>query len=77
MERKKKSDFAKIAEESERYDEMVKVMNEVAKLPDEMFIEKDNLLSVEYENVIEARSSSWHMLNSIERKDGNENLAKQ
>ncbi|THD21056.1 14-3-3 protein epsilon [Fasciola hepatica] len=77
IERKKKSDFAKIAEQSERYDEMVKVMNEVAKMPGEMSVEERNLLSVAYKNVIGARRSSWRMLNSIEQKDGDENSAKQ
>ncbi|KAA0185142.1 14-3-3 protein epsilon [Fasciolopsis buskii] len=56
---------------------MVKVMSELAKMPEELSVEERNLLSVAYKNVIGARRSSWRMLSSIEQKDGDENSAKQ
>ncbi|TGZ61710.1 hypothetical protein CRM22_007838 [Opisthorchis felineus] len=65
--------FAKVAEQAERYEEMLKVMNEVAKMPGELSTEERNLLSVAYKNVIGAKRSSWRMLSSIEQKDGDEN----
>ncbi|GAA49029.1 tyrosine 3-monooxygenase/tryptophan 5-monooxygenase activation protein, partial [Clonorchis sinensis] len=52
---------------------MLKVMNEVAKMPGELSTEERNLLSVAYKNVIGAKRSSWRMLSSIEQKDGDEN----
>ncbi|CAL8098708.1 unnamed protein product [Calicophoron daubneyi] len=69
--------LAKLAEQSERYDDMVKVMNEVAKLPGELSVEERNLLSVAYKNVIGARRSSWRILSSMDQKDGEEDSAAQ
>ncbi|CAN6483061.1 unnamed protein product [Victoria cruziana] len=66
---------AKLAEQAERYDEMVEVMKKVAKLDVELAVEERNLLSVGYKNVIGARRASWRILSSIEQKEeskGNE-----
>ncbi|KAG8662671.1 14-3-3-like protein D isoform X2 [Manihot esculenta] len=66
---------AKLAEQAERYDEMVDVMKNVAKLDVELTVEERNLLSVGYKNVIGARRASWRILSSIEQKEetkGNE-----
>ncbi|CAH8496160.1 unnamed protein product [Heterobilharzia americana] len=61
---------AKICEQAERYDEMVKAMIEVAKMSEgELTVEERNLLSVAFKNVIGARRSSWRILNSIESKE--------
>lgn len=49
--------MAKLAEQAERYDEMVAFMKEVAKLGVELTVEERNLLSVAYKNVIGARSA--------------------
>ncbi|KAJ9172804.1 hypothetical protein P3X46_016011 [Hevea brasiliensis] len=66
---------AKLAEQAERYDEMVDAMKNVAKLDVELTVEERNLLSVGYKNVIGARRASWRILSSIEQKEetkGNE-----
>ncbi|GAV91921.1 14-3-3 domain-containing protein/Pollen_Ole_e_I domain-containing protein [Cephalotus follicularis] len=66
---------AKLAEQAERYDEMVNAMKNVAKLDVELTVEERNLLSVGYKNVIGARRASWRILSSIEQKEeskGNE-----
>ncbi|KAI6705393.1 14-3-3-like protein D [Syzygium oleosum] len=66
---------AKLAEQAERYDEMVEAMKSVAKLDVELTVEERNLLSVGYKNVIGARRASWRILSSIEQKEdskGNE-----
>lgn len=66
---------AKLAEQAERYDEMVDAMKKVANLDVELTIEERNLLSVGYKNVIGARRASWRILSSIEQKEeakGNE-----
>ncbi|KDE05429.1 14-3-3-like protein [Microbotryum lychnidis-dioicae p1A1 Lamole] len=67
--------MGRIAEQSERYDEMVTYMKDVAKLGVELSIEERNLLSVSYKNVIGARRASWRIISSIEQKEeskGNE-----
>eukprot|EP00250_Pteridium_aquilinum_P029636 c39875_g1_i1 orf=250-1026(+) len=63
--------MAKVAEQAERYDEMVESMKNVAKLDVELTVEERNLLSVGYKNVIGARRASWRILSSIEQKEEN------
>ncbi|KAI8053981.1 14-3-3 domain-containing protein [Syncephalis plumigaleata] len=50
--------MAKLAEQAERYDEMVEHMKK-----------ERNLLSVAYKNVIGARRASWRIISSIEQKE--------
>merc|ERR1711977_611014 len=69
--------MAKLAEQAERYDEMVEEMKKVAQMVDEkeLSVEERNLLSVAYKNVIGARRASWRIISSIEQKEeskGNE-----
>ena len=59
---------AKLAEQAERFDEMVADMKEVAKQPQELTVEERNLLSVAYKNVIGSRRASWRVISSIEQK---------
>ncbi|XP_049364893.1 LOW QUALITY PROTEIN: 14-3-3-like protein GF14 iota [Solanum verrucosum] len=71
--------MAKLAEQAERYDEMVESMKNVAKLDVELTVEERNLLSVGYKNVIGARRASWRIMSSIEQKEeskGNEQNVK-
>ncbi|KAI3698695.1 hypothetical protein L2E82_42432 [Cichorium intybus] len=71
---------AKLAEQAERYDEMVEAMKKVAKIGVELTVEERNLLSVGYKNVIGARRASWRILSSIEQKEesrGNDQNAKR
>jgi len=66
---------AKLAEQAERYDEMVEEMKKVAQSNVELTVEERNLLSVAYKNVIGARRASWRIISSIEQKEeskGNE-----
>jgi len=60
---------AKLAEQAERYDEMVEAMKNVAQLDVELTVEERNLLSVAYKNVIGARRASWRIISSIEQKE--------
>ncbi|KAK9287431.1 hypothetical protein L1049_015852 [Liquidambar formosana] len=70
--------MAKLAEQAERYEEMVEFMEKVsAAVPEteELTVEERNLLSVAYKNVIGARRASWRIISSIEQKEegrGNE-----
>ncbi|KAL8141289.1 hypothetical protein V2J09_007310 [Rumex salicifolius] len=72
--------IAKLAEQAERYDEMVDAMKKVARLDEDLTIEERNLLSVGYKNVVGARRAAWRILSSIEQKEesrGNEAHVKQ
>nr|Q96452.1 RecName: Full=14-3-3-like protein C; AltName: Full=SGF14C [Glycine max]AAB09582.1 SGF14C [Glycine max] len=60
---------AKLAEQAERYEEMVEAMKNVANLNVELTVEERNLLSVGYKNVVGARRASWRILSSIEQKE--------
>jgi 14-3-3 protein epsilon len=59
MARDKEVYFAKLAEQSERYDEMAEHMTIVAKHPDELSIEERSLLSVAYKNAVGSRRAAW------------------
>jgi len=61
--------LAKLAEQAERYDEMVEAMKKVAALNVELTVEERNLLSVAYKNVIGARRAAWRIIASIEQKE--------
>lgn len=62
---------AKLAEQAERYDEMVVSMKNVAGMDVELTVEERNLLSVAYKNVIGARRASWRIISSIEQREEN------
>lgn len=64
--------MAKLAEQAERYDEMVESMKKLAEGGDELSIEERNLLSVAYKNVIGARRASWRVLSSLEKTQNDE-----
>jgi len=71
--------LAKLAEQAERYEEMVENMKAVASADQELSVEERNLLSVAYKNVIGARRASWRIVTSIEQKEeskGNESQVK-
>lgn len=63
--------MAKLAEQAERYQEMVNAMKKVGELDVELTVEERNLLSVAYKNVIGARRASWRIISSIEQKEEN------
>nr|CAX70971.1 conserved hypothetical protein [Schistosoma japonicum] len=65
---------AKLCEQAEWYDDMVKAVIEIVKISEgELTIEERNLLSVAYKNAVGARRSSWRILNSLEtRENGKE-----
>jgi len=63
--------MAKLAEQAERYDEMVESMKKVATTNVELTVDERNLLSVAYKNVIGTRRASWRIISSIEQKEEN------
>eukprot|EP00540_Astrosyne_radiata_P008901 CAMPEP_0116841300 /NCGR_PEP_ID=MMETSP0418-20121206/10844_1 /TAXON_ID=1158023 /ORGANISM="Astrosyne radiata, Strain 13vi08-1A" /LENGTH=248 /DNA_ID=CAMNT_0004471703 /DNA_START=80 /DNA_END=826 /DNA_ORIENTATION=+ len=66
---------AKLAEQAERFDEMVTDMKEVSKQPQELTVEERNLLSVAYKNVIGSRRASWRVITSIEQKGESDKMS--
>ena len=71
--------FAKLAEQTERYDEMAAHMGAIATLPEELSVEERNLFSVAYKNAVGCRRAAWRILNGVEHKEttkGNEAQAK-
>jgi len=74
MDRESHVYMAKLAEQAERFDEMVEHMKFVALQPQELTVEERNLLSVAYKNVIGSRRASWRVVSSLEQKGGDGKL---
>merc|ERR1712099_70148 len=64
-----KSYFAKLAEQSERYDEMAEYMEAVGKSGEELGVEERNLLSVAYKNAVGSRRAAWRIITSVGDKE--------
>lgn len=75
-EKKKNVDAAKLAEQAERYDDMVSHMKSVAEMKISLSSEERNLLSVAYKNVVGTRRSSWRVISSIDQKEDDEKKKK-
>jgi len=65
--------IARLAEQAERYSEMVEAMKEIAQMEIGLTSEERNLLSVAYKNVIGARRASWRIVAALEQKDQTKN----
>jgi 14-3-3 protein epsilon len=66
--------MAKLAEQAERYDEMVDYMKKVVQASQsDLSLEERNLLSVAYKNVVGARRASLRIIGSIETKEKEKN----
>lgn len=64
--------LARLAEQCERYDEMVEYASEFAKVSqEELSLEERNILSVAFKNVVGTRRAAWRVLSSIEKKENN------
>lgn len=59
---------AKLAEQTERYDDMAALMKEFVTKNQELTVEQRNLLSVAYKNVVGVRRSAWRIITTIEQK---------
>merc|ERR1711879_180534 len=63
---------AKLAEQAERYDEMVAAIKKVAaslKTGEGLSVEQRNIFSVAYKNVIGSRRATWRIVSSILKKE--------
>jgi hypothetical protein len=59
---------AKLAEQIERYDDMVTSMKQVARMDKPLSVEERNLFSVAFKNVVGTKRTSWRVLQSLENK---------
>ncbi|CAF0987287.1 unnamed protein product [Adineta steineri] len=62
--------LAKLAEQAERYPDMVVAMKKVVELNDELTTEERNLLSIAYKYAVGACRLPWRTISSIEQKGG-------
>ena len=72
--------LAKIAEQSERYDDMSREMKAIVQNDGKPLTDEErNLLSVAYKNVVGTRRSAWRVISFLEQKtvDKNEDPVKQ
>jgi 14-3-3 protein epsilon len=60
---------AKLAEQAERYDDMISTMKQVIKQVTELTVDQRNLLSVGYKNVVGVRRTAWRAISSLEAKE--------
>ena len=74
-------ELAKLSEQTEQYEDMVKQMKEFTKgggdfdSDEKLGRERRNLLSVAYKNVVGTRRSSWRIITNGEAKLLKENIA--
>jgi 14-3-3 protein epsilon len=77
QQREKTIYWTKLAEQAERYNEMVKeirkVALEVGEDTPELTVEERNLVSVAYKNVIGSQRASWRIISSVEHKEEKKN----
>ncbi|CAL4979899.1 unnamed protein product [Urochloa decumbens] len=67
-EREKVVCLAKLAQQAERYDDMVEFMKKLARMDVDMNAEERHLFSVGFKNTIGAKRASWRIINSLEEK---------
>ncbi len=68
--------LAKLHERAERFNDMVKSINNFVKLDPVLSNEERNILSAGFKNVISSKRSSWRLLNSLEKKEEKKNSQK-
>ncbi|KAL9980044.1 hypothetical protein ACROYT_G008583 [Oculina patagonica] len=66
--------IANLAEQAERYDDMMEAMKSIVVMANVLETEERNMLSVAYKNVIGARRAAWRIFSGLEQK--NEDNAK-
>lgn len=69
MEKEKLVYMAKIAEQTERFEDMIEYMKKVVAIDKTLNIEERNLLSVAYKNSVGSRRTAWRALSSIKQKE--------
>merc|ERR1712072_1497054 len=69
-------EMAKIAEQAERYEDMVaemkKIVDDGVKV-DELSVEERNLISVGYKNMMSVRRTAWRTIQQVEEEEARKN----
>jgi 14-3-3 protein epsilon len=65
--------MARIAEQAERYEDMVEYMKRVGSMGAELSLEERNLLSVAFKNSVGARRTAWRAVNVLEQRESQKN----
>jgi len=63
--------MARLAEQAERYEDMVEYMKRVALMGFELSLDERNMLSVAYKNSVGARRQAWRAINQLETREAN------
>lgn len=61
---------AKLAEQAERYADMVKFMTKIVRSDRNLTVEERNMLSVAYKNVVGSRRAAWRVISSLLTTEG-------
>eukprot|EP00347_Sterkiella_histriomuscorum_P009005 403342896 len=61
--------YARLAEQGERYEDMIRYMKEVANSGQELSNEERNLLSVAYKNSVGSRRGAWRTISAIQQRE--------
>lgn len=61
--------FARLSEQAERYEDMIKYMKMVAAFDKELSNDERNLLSVAYKNSVKTRRDAWRTIQAIQNKE--------
>lgn len=61
--------LAKLAEQSERFEDMMEYMKKVAIQSGELTVDERNMFSVAFKNVIGSRRASWRIISSLEQRE--------
>ncbi|CAE8620535.1 unnamed protein product [Polarella glacialis] len=77
MDAETNSYMAKLAEQAERYDDMVQYMDDVVRCSDELSLKDRNLLSVAYKNAVGSRRAAWRALSAEKDREDSSHLRKQ
>jgi len=64
--------MARLAEQAERYEDMIHYMTSVAKMGAELNLEERNLLSVAFKNAVGARRQAWRQVTAMMQKEAQE-----
>jgi len=67
--------MARLAEQSERYEDMVEYMKRVACMDKELDLDERNLLSVAYKHAVGARRQAWRAICGFEQSEAGANPA--
>lgn len=61
--------MARLAEQTERFEDMVKYVKQVLKEEEDITDEVRNLISIAYKNIVGANRSTWRAVCNLEQKE--------